>query len=165
MRLKSLQVQNFRSLHSLTINLPQVCAIVGPNNSGKSNILEAIRRVLAPEWGPRTRDFTEDDVYLRDETLDIEIECSFEPPLGYRKLKDADPVEIERFRFVFDRYKIGPQAGTRRLEQSSLTTAGEKPNVMTSYGRKGTPRRFEPLLGIPQELRDSVPLIHIGTDR
>ena len=165
MRLKSLQVQNFRSLQSLTINLPQVCAIVGPNNSGKSNILEAIRRVLAPEWGPRTRDFTEDDVYLRDETLDIEIECSFEPPLGYRKLKDADPVEIERFRFVFDRYKIGPQAGTRRLEQSSLTTAGEKPNVMTSYGRKGTPRRFEPLLGIPQELRDSVPLIHIGTDR
>jgi energy-coupling factor transporter ATP-binding protein EcfA2 len=154
MRLKSLRVQNFRSLQSLAIELPQVCAIVGPNNSGKSNILEAIRRVLAPEWGPRTRDFTEDDVYLRDETLDIEIECFFEPRLEYRKLKDADPVEIERFRFVFDRYKIGPQAGTRRLEQSSLTAAGEKPTVMISYGRKGTPPRFEPLLGIPQEVRD-----------
>jgi putative ATP-dependent endonuclease of the OLD family len=165
MRLKSLRAQNFRSLQSLAIELPQVCAIVGPNNSGKSNILEAIRRVLAPEWGPRTRDFTADDVYLRDETLDIEIECFFEPPLEYRKLKDADPVEIERFRFVFDRYKIGPQAGTRRLEQSSLTAAGEKPTVMTSYGRKGTPPRFEPLLGIPQEVRDTVPLIYIGTDR
>jgi putative ATP-dependent endonuclease of OLD family len=165
MRLRSLHVKNFRSLQSLTIELPQVCAIVGPNNSGKSNILEAIRRVLAPEWGPRTRDFTEDDVYLRDETLDIQIECSFEPPLEYRKLKDADPVEIERFRFVFDRYKIGLQAGIRRLEQSSLTAAGEKPTVMTSYGRKGAPPRFEPLLGIPQDLRDTVPLIHIGTDR
>jgi putative ATP-dependent endonuclease of OLD family len=165
MRLKSLHVENFRSLQSLTIELSHVCTIVGPNNSGKSNILEAIRRVLAPEWGPRTRDFTEDDIYLRDETLDIKIECSFEPSLEYRKLKDADPVEIERFRFVFDRYKIGPQAGTRRLEQSSLTAAGEKPAVMTSYGRKGAPPRFEPLLGIPQDLRDTVPLIHIGTDR
>lgn len=165
MRLKSLRVENFRSVQSLTIELPQVCAIVGPNNSGKSNILEAIRRVLAPEWGPRARDFTEDDVYLRDEALDIQIECSFEPPLEYRKLKDADPVEIERFRFVFDRYKIGPQAGTRRLEQSSLTAADEKPTVMATYARKGTPPRFEPLLGIPQDLRDTVPLIHIGTDR
>src|SRR5262249_56696444 len=114
----------------------------------------------------RTRDFTEDDVYLRDETLDIEIECSFEPPLEYRKLKDAAPVEIERFRFIFDRYKIGYQAGTRRLEQSSLTAADEKPTVMTSYGRKGVaPPRFAPHIGIPQNLRDAVPLIHIGTDR
>jgi hypothetical protein len=30
----------------------------------------------------------------------------FEPHLEYRKLKEADPVQIERFRFVFDRYKI-----------------------------------------------------------
>jgi putative ATP-dependent endonuclease of OLD family len=165
MRLTSLRVENFRSLQTLMIELPQVCAIVGPNNSGKSNILEAIRRVLAPEWGPRTRDFTEDDVYLRDETLDIEIECAFEPPLEYRKLKEADLVQIERFRFVFDRYKIGPQAGTRRLEQSSLNAAGEKPTIMTSYGRKGAAPRFEPLIGIPQDLRDTVPLIHIGTDR
>src|SRR5260370_6782963 len=159
MRLKSLHVENFRSLQSLTIDLPQVCAIIGPNNSGKSNILEAIRRVLAPEWGPRTRDFTEDDVYLRDETLDIEIECSFEPPLEYRKLKDADPVEIQRFRFVFDRYKIGPQARTRRLEQSSLTAAGEKPTVMTSYGRKGAAPPVEPLIGIPHNPRDPRPLM------
>jgi putative ATP-dependent endonuclease of the OLD family len=36
---------------------------------------------------------------------------------------------------------------------------------MTSYGRKGTPPRFEPLIGIPQDLRDTVPLIYIGTDR
>jgi putative ATP-dependent endonuclease of the OLD family len=121
--------------------------------------------VLMPEWGPRTRDFSEDDVYLRDETLDIEIACCFEPPLEYRKLKDAKPVEVERFRFVFDRHKIGTQAGTRRLEQSCLTAAGERPTVMTSYGRKGTAPRFEPLLGIPQDLRDTVPLIYIGTDR
>jgi predicted ATP-dependent endonuclease of OLD family len=86
MRLKSLRVQNFRSLKALEIELPQVCAIVGPNNSGNSNILQAVRRVLAPEYGPRARDFIEDGVYLRDPALDIEIECTFQPPLGYKKL-------------------------------------------------------------------------------
>jgi len=109
-------MQNFRSLQALEIELPQVCAIVGPNNSGKSNILEAIRRVLAPEYGPRARDFTEGDVYLRDAELDIEIECTLDPPLDYKKLKNADPVQIERFKFVYDRYKIGPQAGNRKLD-------------------------------------------------
>jgi putative ATP-dependent endonuclease of the OLD family len=165
MRLKSLRVQNFRSLQALEIELPQVCAIVGPNNSGKSNILEAIRRVLAPEYGPRARDFTEDDVYLRDAELDIEIECTFHPPLDYKKLKNADPVQIERFKFVYDRYKIGPQASHRKLDQSVLNAAGEKPTVMTSYGGRGAQPRFEPVLGIPQDLRDTVPVIFIGTDR
>ena len=164
-RLKSLHVQNFRSLQELEIDLPQVCAIVGPNNSGKSNILEAIRRVLAPEYGPRARDFTEDDIYLRDAELDIEIECAFDPPLNYKKLKNADPIQIERFKFVYDRYKIGPQAGNRRLEQSVLNAAGEKPTVMVSYGGKGAQPRFEPVLNIPQELRDTVPVIFIDTDR
>jgi predicted ATP-dependent endonuclease of OLD family len=165
MRLKALRVRNFRSLRTLEIELPQVCAIVGANNSGKSNILEAIRRVLAPEYGPRARDFTEDDVYLRDDELDIEIECTFHPPLEYKKLKNADPVQIERFRFVYDRYQIGPQAGNRRLDQGVLNADGEKPPVMTSYGGKGRQPRFEPVLGIPQDLRDTVPLIYIGTDR
>jgi predicted ATP-dependent endonuclease of OLD family len=152
-------------LQTLEIELPKVCAIVGPNNSGKSNILEAMRRVLAPEYGPRARDFTEDDVYLRDEKRDVEIECTFDPPLEYKKLKNADPVKIERFRFVYDRYQIGSQAGNRKLDQSALNADGEKPTVMTSYGSKGRQPRFEPVLGIPQDLRDTVPLIYIGTDR
>ena len=165
MKLKALKIENFRSIQTLEIELPQVCAIVGPNNSGKSNILEAIRRVLAPEWGPRAAHFSENDVYLREEELDIAIECSFEPPIDYRRLKDADPVEIERLQFVYNRYKIGEQAGTRKLDQFCLDSAGKKPVVMTSYPEKGSQPKFEPMLGVPQDVRESVPVIHIGTDR
>jgi hypothetical protein len=75
------QSRKFSIDPSLEIELPQVCAIVGPNNAGKSNILEAMRRVLASDWGPRASSFSEDDVYLRDAELDIIIECSFEPPI------------------------------------------------------------------------------------
>jgi putative ATP-dependent endonuclease of the OLD family len=165
MRLKTLRIENFRSIQTLSIDLPQVCAIVGPNNSGKSNILEAIRRVLAPEWGPRATHFSLNDVYLRDENRDIEIECCFDPPLNYRKLKNADDIQIERLHFSYTCYKIGDHAGSRRLDQSCLDSSGQRPSIMTAYGKKGTQPKFETLLGIPQEVRDAVPLIHIGTDR
>jgi putative ATP-dependent endonuclease of the OLD family len=165
MKLKHIKVKNFRSVQTLDIELPQVCAIVGPNNAGKSNILEAIRRVLASDWGPRASNFSEDDVYLRDGELDITIECSFEPPIEYRKLKNADAVQIETMQFLYTRYKRGPETGTRRLEQICLDETGKQPTVMTGYPKQGTPPKFEPVLGIPQEVREAVALIYIGSDR
>jgi putative ATP-dependent endonuclease of the OLD family len=73
MQLRSLKVKNFRSIREVDLELPRICAFVGPNNSGKTNLLEVIRRVLAPEWGPRATHFSEEDVYLRDSSRDIEI--------------------------------------------------------------------------------------------
>ena len=165
MKLKRIKIENFRSIQALEIELPQVCAVVGPNNAGKSNILEAIRRVLAGEWGPRASSFSEDDVYLRDGDLNITIEFSFEPPIGYRKLKEGDAVQIETMQFLYTRYKKGPQTGIRRLEQTCFNENGERPTVMTGYAKRGVPPKFEPLVGIPQEVREAVPLIYIGTDR
>lgn len=94
MKLKRIKVENFRSIQMLDIELAQVCAIVGPNNAGKSNILEALRRVLAGDWGPRASNFSEDDVYQRDSELDVTIECSFDPPIEYRRLKDGDALQL-----------------------------------------------------------------------
>ena len=165
MRLKRLAVQNFRSLQSVDIDFPQVCAIVGPNNSGKSNILEALRRVLALEWGPRTAHFSEDNVYFRNPDLDIEIACYFDPPIAYSRLQNADPVQIDQLHFSWNHYKIGPEKGMRKLDQSCLNADGKKPSVMVTYPKKGTQPRFEQLLNIPQSVRESVPLIYIGTNR
>jgi predicted ATP-dependent endonuclease of OLD family len=97
MQIKSLRVKNFRSIQELYLELPRICAFVGPNNSGKTNLLEAIRRVLAPEWGPRATHFSEEDVYLRDSDRDIEIECSFEPAITYKNLRIASQQRSKRF--------------------------------------------------------------------
>lgn len=43
MRITRLQIERFRSIKTLDFQVPQVCALVGPNNAGKSNILEAIK--------------------------------------------------------------------------------------------------------------------------
>jgi putative ATP-dependent endonuclease of the OLD family len=165
MQLRSLKVKNFRSIREVDLELPRICAFVGPNNSGKTNLLEVIRRVLAPEWGPRATHFSEEDVYLRDSSRDIEIECSFVPTLTYKKLKDSESTEIVTLRFAYNRYKRGEQAGHRKLDQECLGNSGETLSIKTFYGKKGEAPKFEPLIGIPQEVRDAIPLIHIGTNR
>jgi putative ATP-dependent endonuclease of the OLD family len=67
--------------------------------------------------------------------------------------------------FLYTRYKRGPETGTRRLEQICLDEMGKQPTVMTGYPKQGTPPKFEPVLGIPQEVREAVALIYIGSDR
>jgi predicted ATPase len=49
-KIRRVQIENFRSIKSLDILLPNTCAIVGPNSCGKSNVLLALHRVLGRDW-------------------------------------------------------------------------------------------------------------------
>lgn len=164
MRISRLRIQNFRSIKTLDITLPQICALVGPNNAGKSNILLAIQRVLGREWVSVTS-FTEEDVHGRDPAADISIALSFEPALPYAKFKAAEPVQISTFSFEYTRYQVGDQKGERRLEQKCFDTHGKPPMVLAKAPKKGEAHQYVPLVNIPSDVRESVPLIYIGTNR
>lgn len=41
--IKTIRIQNFRSLQDVTLNLQDVNLLIGPNNSGKSNLLKAFK--------------------------------------------------------------------------------------------------------------------------
>src|SRR5215210_4576350 len=40
--LQQIRIQNFKSLKDVTLDLQQVNLLIGPNNSGKSNLLKAL---------------------------------------------------------------------------------------------------------------------------
>lgn len=164
MRIKTLSIQNFRSIESLEFEVPQVCALVGANNAGKSNILEAMRRVLGTSW-VTVNSFSEDDVFRRERDRVVSVACTVDPPVPYRKVKDATPTEISTLSFEYTRDKIGEFKGRRRLEQNCLDNRGKPAMAMSRAPRKGQPPEFSPLTSIPQEVRDQVPLIYIGTNR
>ena len=65
MRITRLEIENFRSIRSLELDLPQMGAFVGPNSAGKSNIMLAVRKVLGQDW-VSVSSFSEADVYQRD---------------------------------------------------------------------------------------------------
>ena len=164
MRIKCIQIENYRSIKQLKFDVPQICALVGPNNAGKSNILTAIYKTLGRDW-VTVNSFDLDDVYGRDPDVDMQIRITFDPPIEYRKFKHADPVKIATFSFKYTRYKVGQNKGRPRLVQESWTPDGKPPMVLKKAPKRGEIPEYEPLVNIPPEVRENVPLIYIGTDR
>ncbi|HLW60641.1 MAG TPA: AAA family ATPase [bacterium] len=163
MRIKSLRIENFRSIESLTFEVPQICALIGPNNAGKSNILEALRRILGTNWVAASS-FSPEDIFMRTEAA-VTISCSVDPPISYHHFKEAPRTDVHGLSFEYTRYKMGEKKGQPRLEQSCRDERGKPPSVLTKAPKMGQTHQYERLIGIPPEVRDAVPLIYIGTNR
>jgi putative ATP-dependent endonuclease of the OLD family len=159
-----LKIEGFRSLAKLDVDLSRICAVVGPNNSGKSNLLLALYRVLARDW-VTVSSFGEMDVFGRDPDGHIRIEVTVDPPLKYSKLKGVDPSTVTTLAFEFTRYKVGDRKGERRLDQKALDNKGRPVAVLSKKPKMGEPHKYEPLVNIPQAIREQLPLIFIGARR
>ena len=70
MRVTRLEIRNFRSIRHLALDLGETTVFVGPNNAGKTAILDALRIALTRRWGQRGTGFTEYDVHLANDTDD-----------------------------------------------------------------------------------------------
>ncbi|MDA2925800.1 AAA family ATPase [Acidobacteria bacterium AH-259-G07] len=165
MKISRLHIENFRSIQGpLDLDLSQVNALVGPNNTGKTNILLALQKFLGYRW-LSVNMFDENDVYLRDPDRDIRIELDLDPPFEYQSIKGADSVKIRTLVLNYTRYKIGVPKGQRRLDKGCLDPDGKTPMVLAKAPRKGEQHKYQPLVGIPQEILDVLPIIFIGMKR
>ncbi len=86
MRISRVHIENFRSIRDLTVELGDTSVFIGPNNAGKTAILDAIRIVLTRRWGQRGTGFTDHDVHRSEENGDpralppVTITLIFEEP-------------------------------------------------------------------------------------
>ncbi|MBN9658778.1 MAG: AAA family ATPase [Acidobacteria bacterium] len=72
-------IENFRSIKQADIVLGHTTVFIGPNNVGKTAILDAVRIALSRRWGRSGTGFLETDIYL---------------PGGITDPKQADPITI-----------------------------------------------------------------------
>ena len=70
MRITKIEINNFRSIRHLIVDLGEITVLVGPNNSGKTAILDALRIALTRRWGQRGTGFTEYDIHLISDSDD-----------------------------------------------------------------------------------------------
>ena len=70
MRITRLHIENFRSIRSLDVALGETTVFIGPNNAGKTAILEALQIALTRRWGQRGSGFTEYDIHLSSDEED-----------------------------------------------------------------------------------------------
>jgi len=57
MRVASLKIHNYRSIHDLEMHCESLVVMLGPNNHGKSNILSALDFILSTSAKPSEEDF------------------------------------------------------------------------------------------------------------
>lgn len=89
--LRTIRLVDFKSYADATLHLAPLTLLIGPNSSGKSNLVEAIRILSRMARGQRVdevfRDLREKDEHLRGDLLDLprqgctefELGCAFEP--------------------------------------------------------------------------------------
>ena len=80
MKIKTLRIQNFRSVSDLTLELGSLSALIGPNSVGKSNILKAIDLVLGEGWTTKAKVARG---LFGDPSKRIIIDVTFQEPIQY----------------------------------------------------------------------------------
>src|SRR2546428_7099438 len=76
MHIELLRLQQFRSCADVSVKFrPDLTVLVGENNGGKSNIVDALRLLTIPLNGRRDRYAEEDDVRKGVEQADFKIEA------------------------------------------------------------------------------------------
>ena len=64
MRISHVEIRNFRSIRHLEIDFGETTVFIGPNNAGKTAILDAIRVALPSYEGQKRKNFNEHDIHL-----------------------------------------------------------------------------------------------------
>lgn len=90
MFIDSLIIKNFRSIKELTIEPKNLCALIGPNSAGKTNILRAIDLVLGEGWTTKAKVARE---LFHDISKPVVIEVKFTCPIQFTNKRGYD-VEI-----------------------------------------------------------------------
>ena len=73
MKIKSIEIKNFRSIQEVIVNCEDFNTFVGPNGAGKSTILNALNIFFG-----EINSFSESDFYNRDTKNTIEIKITFD---------------------------------------------------------------------------------------
>jgi putative ATP-dependent endonuclease of OLD family len=91
MKITALRIENFRSIKNLDVDLGDTTVFIGPNNAGKTAVLDAVRIALTRRWGQRGTGFTEYDVHLASANADPKTSQSVSIEVPSRSLQSSRP--------------------------------------------------------------------------
>ncbi len=95
MILKALDIENFRGIAKLTIELDRTTVLIGENNSGKTSVLEALHTCMSRGLSRRATPFSEYDFHLANEDAEPDAAPPLVVTLTFEELKkDEWPAEI-----------------------------------------------------------------------
>jgi putative ATP-dependent endonuclease of OLD family len=163
--LRALEVRNFRALEQLDLDFEPLTALIGPNGTGKSSILQVLDIVLGAAW-PTIRsfripqDFTDQDVSRK-----LSITIGLEPPFEHKDKLDKIH-EIQRLQvrcLPYKRRTARAEAGDLHVDFTPLGEKDETPTVAFEFGKDRKPL-FRPLT-VGTEMREHCGVLFIDHRR
>lgn len=95
--IKSILIENFRSIQNLFIQPRNLTTLIGPNSTGKTNVLKAIDLVLGEGWTTKAKVARE---LFNDPSQDINIEIEFTTPVVVPGNSGFRPTLVESIRLT-----------------------------------------------------------------
>lgn len=83
MKIVRVNIENFRSIKHLEFFPKKENVFIGPNNIGKTAVIEAINLALNPEFSSRQNAIDENDFFQRQYKVQKPIAATFQPPPGF----------------------------------------------------------------------------------
>lgn len=80
MKISQIEIINFRSIKELVVTPSNLCALIGPNSTGKTNVLKALDLVLGEGWASKAKIARE---LFNDISKPLSIEVTFSTPVRY----------------------------------------------------------------------------------
>lgn len=115
MRTVRVTIHNFRSICDATLDLQRFSLILGPNNSGKSNLFAALRVFYEKDLKyEEDRDFPKCSTSDQESWIELEFECE---PAEFDQLKDE-------YRLPDQRFKVRKYLKSRELDDEKKTRSG-----------------------------------------
>ncbi|WP_405861079.1 AAA family ATPase [Streptomyces sp. NBC_01515] len=123
MYLRSLRLKNFRSCYETEVEFqPGITLLVGENNSGKSNVIEALRLATAPLNRRATRYFDESDLSHGQEGQEAELHASYDGLTKTQRAHYITALDVATNQAIYSaKYAIDSK---RRHNVRSTFTAG-----------------------------------------
>jgi len=164
MRITRIHIENFRSIKELDLYPADYRILIGPNNSGKSNILAALNLVLGEAW-PTDRSFTLEDFHRYDTQHDIVIQVYFDSALETWRNMSLEVWGFELRCHAYKRAHRGMPRGTLTHDFTCLSEKGETIKYPAEPLQEGKQARLWFDLKVTGELRQQLPFIYFDARR
>ncbi|MCZ2111112.1 MAG: AAA family ATPase [Dehalococcoidia bacterium] len=115
MYLSELRLENFRSCYETVVPLREdVTVLVGENNSGKSNVIEALRLAISPMGGRRTRYFEPADLSFGREDCVANISMRFDGLTEIQRGQYLTALDVTAMAAIYGtRFELDPDRPSR----------------------------------------------------
>jgi putative ATP-dependent endonuclease of the OLD family len=153
MYLAELTLTNFRSCYETTVVFrPDVTVLVGENNSGKSNLVDALRLALAPLGPRRTRYFETTDVSFGREAGIVRVAAKFKGLTSIQRAQYVTALDLGNMTAIYTtRFKIDPEK-PNRSRPTIVVGPGDGPDTEPAKREQLCHVYLEPLRDARREL-------------